>query len=893
MKSWCKAMAFAGFLVSALSLAGAQAIPEPRRFAIIVGINQYADSGLVPLQKAQNDAEDLGKLLTRLGGYKAVTVMSGALPYTDVNFPSRNKILERVAALSGIVRPDDQVLFFFSGHGINDRNGESWLLPIDAEVKNPVGTGMSLRDDLASPLEGKVKHIVFLIDACQKTVARDKGLAVVGVGEVKVLSRAVVITSTGKGKASYEDPKGANGLFTRSLLLALNGEGDLNRDGYLSVPELERYLPDAVSEYAFNVGLSQQPGVFDPGAGALQPPLARVGNAPASSQAMATDAASPTAAPAAAPTAKAQFVQFKVPEGVKVDLRLLSADGREVRAWSDTSSLSEKIEPGSYRVEAQDRNYLYYPFSAAITVTNAKVTVNLDLKPNFGSLTLTCDPAEGVEVLLNGEKRGTLSGGALSVERLKSGNYELVLSRELYDTKRQTILIEDGKTTKMKLILVPNFFTLDLKEKNGMAGTVYVDGAQKGSLPLVVKLPYRDANVRVVPGDTRYREWNETVKPASKGGTEKRTAAFSGRMGILEVTTNPDTDAELTLGGVKIGSAPLECEALVGDYDLGASATIGGRKYAAAARVTVREGQTSILKLELKDQTPAPTPAAAAPERATQGFVKIPGGTFTMGSPASEPSRESDEVQRQVTMGTFWMGAYEVTVGEFRAFAAETGYETQAEREGGGYVFSGAEWVVKEDANWRYPYFAQTDRQPVVLVSWYDCIEYCNWRSKKEGLKPAYTVSGTDVRCDWTANGYRLPTEAEWEYACRAGTKTATSFGNGLGSSQANFHGDYPYNGAPKGPYLEKTSPVGSYAKNAWGLYDLHGNVWEWCWDWYGVYATGNQINPRGAAAGDERVARGGGWRYDGLYLRSANRYCGLPRGRIDDMGFRLVRPQF
>ncbi len=222
----------AGVAQTLASGAPQSATPEPRRFAILVGINQYSDPGLVSLQKAQNDAEDLGRALSRLGGYRSVTVMSGGLPYNDVNFPSKNKIVERVGALADIVKPDDQVLFFFSGHGVNDKSGESYLLPIDAQIKDPTGTGIDLQKDIVAPLEtAGVKNIVCLIDACQKTVAKDKGLAIVGVNEIRAGSRAVVITATGKGKASYEDPNGANGLFTREILAGLNGEADLNRDG--------------------------------------------------------------------------------------------------------------------------------------------------------------------------------------------------------------------------------------------------------------------------------------------------------------------------------------------------------------------------------------------------------------------------------------------------------------------------------------------------------------------------------------------------------------------------------------------------------------------------------------------------------------------------------------
>jgi sulfatase modifying factor 1 len=193
-------------------------------------------------------------------------------------------------------------------------------------------------------------------------------------------------------------------------------------------------------------------------------------------------------------------------------------------------------------------------------------------------------------------------------------------------------------------------------------------------------------------------------------------------------------------------------------------------------------------------------------------------------------------------------------------------------------------------------------------VSWYDILVYCNKRSLKEGLIPCYSISGsTDptrwgsvptgststwnaARCDFTASGYRLPTEAEWEYACRSGTTTATAFGNTLVSSQANFNGNYSYNVSTKGVFLQKTAPVGSYAPNAWGLYDMHGNVWEWCWDWYGDYSSSIQTDPQGAPSGTYRVVRGGSWGSDGSYLRSARRYSGgFPYFRVSEVSFRVV----
>jgi formylglycine-generating enzyme required for sulfatase activity len=187
------------------------------------------------------------------------------------------------------------------------------------------------------------------------------------------------------------------------------------------------------------------------------------------------------------------------------------------------------------------------------------------------------------------------------------------------------------------------------------------------------------------------------------------------------------------------------------------------------------------------------------------------------------------------------------------------------------------------------PSYFKGDNLPVEQVSWYDAVEYCNQRSQREGLTPAYMRSGDKVTWNRSANGYRLSTEAEWEYACRAGTTTPFSTGNNITTDQANYKGKKPYNGNPKGTYRKKTTPVGSFAPNPWGLYDMHGNLWEWCWDWYGSYAGGSQTNPEGPATGANRVLRGGGWYYYGRYLRCACRSSNDPSSRHNILGFRLA----
>ncbi|GHU24628.1 hypothetical protein FACS1894164_11700 [Spirochaetia bacterium] len=273
-------------------------------------------------------------------------------------------------------------------------------------------------------------------------------------------------------------------------------------------------------------------------------------------------------------------------------------------------------------------------------------------------------------------------------------------------------------------------------------------------------------------------------------------------------------------------------------------------------------------------------------------FVKIPAGTFTMGSPTSEANRYVDEGQHQVTISkAFYMGKYEVTAGEFRHFVNASGYKTEAETSSGGYVWINNNWAMKADANWKNPYFTQTENSPVVCVSWNDAVQYCNWMNRQEGLTPAYTINGMNVTWNPNANGYRLPTEAEWEYACRGGTTTPFSTGSNVSTSQANYDGKYPYNGSAKGTYRGKTTPVGSFAANAYGLYDMHGNVWEWCWDWYGDYSRSPQVDPTGAAVGSYRVLRGGDWISNARLLRSAFRNGYTPTYRCSYLGFRVVRP--
>ena len=187
-------------------------------------------------------------------------------------------------------------------------------------------------------------------------------------------------------------------------------------------------------------------------------------------------------------------------------------------------------------------------------------------------------------------------------------------------------------------------------------------------------------------------------------------------------------------------------------------------------------------------------------------------------------------------------------------------------------------------------------KRPVELVTWFDAVEFCNRLSEREGLTPVYTITGrtpatghpiteATVTVNWSANGYRLPTEAEWEYACRAGSTTNWHFGNT--ESELVNYAWYSVNSN------SRTHQVGLKLPNAWGLHDMHGNVWEWCWDrWANTFPNPADLNnPRGPASGDIRVVRGGSWSSTASDTQSAIRGSSNPGLRNFNRGFRLVCP--
>lgn len=264
-------------------------------------------------------------------------------------------------------------------------------------------------------------------------------------------------------------------------------------------------------------------------------------------------------------------------------------------------------------------------------------------------------------------------------------------------------------------------------------------------------------------------------------------------------------------------------------------------------------------------------PVASPARNQQDDLILVNGGSFSMGSPESERQRHEDEIYHTVTISSFYVDPYEVTQRDYRQIIGKN------------------------------PSHFDGDDLPVDSVTWYDAVTYCNRLSESKGFNPVYSIDGNTVSWDRNAHGYRLLTEAEWEYVARSGTTTVFNTGNQIHSDSANFEGSYPY--LIEENYVRNSNPevvtsrsrgetidVNSLAPNAFGLYNVHGNVSEWCFDYYGTYDPANTNDPAGAVTGSLRVNRGGSFNDFAKHLRSAHRSATNPIDTDRNLGFRIAR---
>ena len=457
--------------------------------------------------------------------------------------------------------------------------------------------------------------------------------------------------------------------------------------------------------------------------------------------------------------------------------------------------------------------------------------LSFTLKPLKASLHVDTEPP-GAMLYLNDQLLGNTP---LDWTTIEAGSHKLRITLAGYEEYENTIYFARGEEKRLHIILVKELEGLEVIS-NPSGADVYVDSKPAGQTPLAIQVPPGEHEI-LVAKDATYEDYATKIS-LSKGQSKKLTVTLNPKRPRLLIETEP-REAQVFLNDRYVANAPLQTDLSPGRYRI----TVRKKGWRnAIEEVAVSAGETKKLDIHLK---PLPKPGTIEKEPVTgMEFVWVPEGCFVMGSPASELKRDQDEGPAQeVCVNGFWMGRFEVTQGQWQKLM-----------------------------NSNPSSFKNGPDFPVENVSWQDAKAFVE---RMAALKKEYLVG--------------LPTEAEWEYACRAGTNTAFAFGDSIKGSQANVRllsQDRGLNGS--------TVAVGSFQPNQLGVYDMHGNVWEWCEDWYDPDFYKN-IRPKttnpmsNLNKTGKKVLRGGSWLSDAQQARCANRHRASPDEKTDQIGFRVV----
>lgn len=456
--------------------------------------------------------------------------------------------------------------------------------------------------------------------------------------------------------------------------------------------------------------------------------------------------------------------------------------------------------------------------------------LSFTLKPLKASLHVDTEPP-GAMLYLDGQ---LLANTPMQWTAIEAGSHQLRIVLNGYEEYESTVYFARGEEKRLHIVLNKELEGLEVIS-NPPDADVYVDSKLVGRTPLAIQIPPGEHEI-LVAKDTTYEDYATKIS-LSKGQSKKLTVTLHPKRPRIIVETVPQ-EAQVFLNDRYLANSPLQTELPSGRYRIRLSKK-GWRS--AIEEIVVSEGETKRLHIHLQ---PVPKPGTIDKEPVTgMEFVWVPEGCFTMGSPVSELKRDQDEGPNQeVCVNGFWMGRFEVTQ-----------YQWQKLMNNNPSSFKNG------------PDF------PVENVSWQDVQAFVQ---KMSSLKKEYSVG--------------LPTEAEWEYACRAGSATAYAFGQSITAEQANIRAksNSGLNGS--------TVRVGSFQPNQWGIYDMHGNVWEWCEDWYDpeFYKTlkPKAMNPIAIQdKSGKKVLRGGSWLADVQQARCANRHRAAPDEKTDQIGFRVV----
>ena len=578
-------------------------------------------------------------------------------------------------------------------------------------------------------------------------------------------------------------------------------------------------------------------------------------------------------------------------------------EGAEVYLWKEgekeelfgVTPFQKNMEYGRYMFRLKKSKYHDEMGMAEVNQKRVQFDV-MKLRPAFGSVYVTSNPS-GAQVSLDGESTGKVT--PCTLEEVKSGEHEIRLYKDSYSPKAQTVTVSDGQTTPMDMSLAARFAQVTITSLPG--ASIKVNGVSKGIGSFTDNLmeglydieatlaSHRSASkqIEVAPGVPQSIALNPTpiygsldvmttpmdatitingkdygITPIvldnlligeydvvlSKAGcatvtehvsiSENATAAINATLPSgRSVTISSDKDGdEIFVDGVRVGVSPCTTELAFGSHEITAQR---GVKHTSKS-VSISQGAGAVAVrlgfglIEPRWASSVSSSQRAVLEKLIANMVKVEGGTFTMGA-TSEQGNDADSDEKpthRVTLSAFHIGKYEVTQ---------------------------AEWEAVMGSN---PSYYKGSNKPVENVSWNDCQEFIKKLNRLTGLS------------------FSLPTEAQWEYASRGGNRS-----KGYKYSGSNKIKDVAWYDGNSG---SKTHEVGTKQPNELGLYDMSGNVWEWCSDWYGSYSSGSQTNPTGPSSGSYRVLRGGGWCNGARNCRVSFRNGNDPDRRDDSSGLRL-----
>ncbi|KAA3620139.1 MAG: PEGA domain-containing protein [Calditrichaeota bacterium] len=511
----------------------------------------------------------------------------------------------------------------------------------------------------------------------------------------------------------------------------------------------------------------------------------------------------------------------------------VSVDGKSVQSGKpvDLSKGNHRLRVSKPGFKTIDKN---------ISVSKTKVVFNETLgEVELEQVVISSSPAQAT-IFLDGAHKGETDRGLF----LYPGEYRLKLTKTGYVEIDKTIAVGAGRNNTFSYTLLKN------------SGTLNLNITPANAKVLINKEDYSNrSQIELAPGRYKIELSKNGYNPASetvtieRGSAVRKTYNLSAKTGTLQFNVQPLTaQVVLKQNGRTVqswtGMKYLK-NLQIGSYELVCSAAGFATE---TKQITITEGRAEVVDVKLNK------PAGfLKPGRFDAGgnMVFVKGGTFQMGDTFGDGSSDEKPVHT-VTVSDFYIGKYEVTQKEYREIMGKN------------------------------PSRFKGDNLPVEKVNWFDAVKFCNIKSERDGLQKCYAISGKNVTCDFSKNGYRLPTEAEWEYAARGGNQS-----RGFKYSGSNTAGDVAWYGSNSG---KKTHPVGQKQANELGLHDMSGNVWEWCNDWYdsGYYGSSPQSNPRGADSGKYRVLRGGSWYFDAGITRCAYRDWNNPVFTNYSYGFRL-----